>query len=208
VTGRAVAWQVSGLLPDRFGGARVNPVEPSGCVAGLNFRKREYAASHGDDLCRRGLYRTWQRSYLHPSLLNFDAPTREECTVSRSTSNTPLQALDLLNDPIYVEASRVFAQHAIASGKARSMRAVSFDAQLAWIFDRALNRVPTSGERTILRGLYERNLKRFTADRARARELISEGETPPPANVDAPRLAAMTTVARAVLNLHELITRN
>jgi hypothetical protein len=202
---RDVILGVSGLLSDTFGGPSVSPIQPSGYLAALNFPKREYSASHGDDLYRRGVYTAWQRTFLHPSLLNFDAPTREECTVSRSTSNTPLQALDLLNDPIYVEAARVFAQRAAASGGARP---ASFDAQLGWIFDRALNRAPTAEERALLRGLYERSLKRFTADPAGARGLLSEGETPTPPNADAARLAALTTVTRAVLNLHELITRN
>jgi hypothetical protein len=121
--------------------------------------------------------------------------------VSRSTSNTPLQALDLLNDPIYVEAARVFAQNAAAAGG-------NFDAQLAWVFGRALNRAPTAEERSILRRLYDRNLKRFAAAPASAREFLGEGEMPllPSANVV--RLAAMATIARTVLNLHELITRN
>ena len=96
--------------------------------------------------------------------MNFDAPTREECTVSRSTSNTPLQALDLLNDPIYVEAARVFAQHASRA----PARGREFRRQLGWVFDRALNRAPTAEERALLRGLYERSLKRFTADPASA----------------------------------------
>ena len=98
----------------------------------------------------------------------------------------------------------MFAQHAVASAGGRS---VTFDAQLAWIFDRALNRAPTDEERALLRGLYERSLKRFTADPPTARELLSEGETPLPPNVNAVRLAALSTVTRAVLNLHELITR-
>ena len=197
---RDVILQASGLLSDKVGGASVSPIEPPGYLAALNFPKREYSASHGEDLYRRGLYTTWQRTYLHPSLLNFDAPTREECTVSRSTSNTPLQALDLLNDPIYVEAARVFAQNAASHG--------SFDAQLAWIFDRALNRAPTAEERSILRRLYERNLKRFATAPASAREFLAQGEMPLPANVNSVRLAAMATITRAVLNLHELITRN
>jgi hypothetical protein len=203
---RDVVLQMSGLLSEKFGGPSVSPIEPPGYLAALNFPKREYSASHGEDLYRRGVYTTWQRTYLHPSLLNFDAPTREECTVSRSTSNTPLQALDLLNDPIYVEAARVFAQEAMANGGAR------FDAQVSWVFDRALNRTPTAEERNILRGLYERNLKRFTADPASARELLREGAAPVPPDIDkklnASRLAAMATVTRAVLNLHELINRN
>jgi len=198
---RDVALQVSGLLNDRFGGSSVNPVEPAGYLAALNFPKREYAASHGSDLYRRGLYTSWQRTYLHPSLLNFDAPTREECTVGRSTSNTPLQALDLLNDPIYVEAARVFAQ-TIAS------RGTRFDTQLEWVFDRALNRPATSEERAILRGLYQRNLKRFTQNPRSAREFLGEGEAPLPPNVNAVRVAALATVTRAVLNMHEFITRN
>ncbi|HUP40766.1 MAG TPA: DUF1553 domain-containing protein, partial [Vicinamibacterales bacterium] len=226
---RDVILQVSGLLSDKIGGPSVNPIEPPGYLGALNFPKREYSASHGDDLYRRGLYTTWQRTYLHPSLLNFDAPTREECTVSRSISNTPLQALDLLNDPIYVEAARVFAQNAAAHGATRPASAPGFDAQLAFVFNRALNRAPTAEERSILRRLYERNLKRFAADPASARALLAEGETPlghpnaaaalgapAPANVNARstgsgealRLAAMATITRAVLNLHELITRN
>ena len=109
-------WTYPDCLQDKFGGPSVNPVEPPGYLGALNFPKREYSASHGADLYRRGLYMTWQRTYLHPSLLNFDAPTREECTVNRVISNTPLQALDLLNDPIYVEAARVFAQNAVGRG--------------------------------------------------------------------------------------------
>ena len=208
---RDVILQASGLLSDKVGGPSVSPVEPPGYLAALNFPKREYSASRGEDLYRRGLYTTWQRTYLHPSLLNFDAPTRDECTVSRSISNTPLQALDLLNDPIYVEAARAFAQNAAAQGGTRPASPASqpsFNAQLAFVFDRALNRAPTAEERSILQRLYDRNLKRFAADTAGAREFLSSGETPLPANVNAVRLAAMTTITRAVLNLHELITRN
>jgi hypothetical protein len=201
-TVRDIALDISGLLEERFGGPSVNPVEPAGYLGALNFPKREYSASRGADLYRRGLYTTWQRTYLHPSLLNFDAPTREECTVNRSASNTPLQALDLLNDPIYVEAARVFAQHAIASG------GNSFPSRLDWVFDRALNRHPSAEERSILRGLYERNLKRFAAAPGSARELLRSGEAPALRNENPVPLAAMATVTRAVLNLHELITRN
>jgi hypothetical protein len=193
---------VSGLLQERSGGPSVNPVEPPGYLAALNFPKREYTASHGADLYRRGLYTSWQRSYLHPSLLNFDAPTREECTINRVISNTPLQALDLLNDPIYVEAARVFAQNAegVAGNK--------FDTELDWIFDRALSRLPSAQERSILHGLYDRNLKRFAAQPDSAREFLTTGEAPLEQVQNPEKLAALATVARAVLNLHEIITRN
>jgi len=199
---RDIALQVSGLLADRFGGPSVNPVEPVGYLAALNFPKREYSASQGEDLYRRGVYTAWQRTFLHPSLLNFDAPTREECTVSRSTSNTPLQALDLLNDPIFVEAARVFAQNALAGAGRR------FDRELDWIFERALNRPPERAERDVLRRLFERSRKRFVSNPAGARELVASGEAAAASRVDAVQLAALTTVTRAVLNLHELVTRN
>jgi len=199
---RDTALEVSGLLAEKLGGPSVNPVEPPGYLAALNFPKREYSASRGADLYRRGLYTTWQRTYLHPSLLNFDAPTREECAVNRSLSNTPLQALDLLNDPIYIEAARVFAQNAIAHGGA------TFDARMEWIFDQALNRRPSAQELSLLRGLYDRNIKEFAAHPSDAREFLSEGEAPLPRDWNPIQLAATTTVTRAVLNLHELITRN
>jgi hypothetical protein len=192
----------AGLLQEKFGGPSVNPVEPTGYLAALNFPKREYSASHGADQYRRGLYMTWQRTYLHPSLLNFDAPTREECNINRTTSNTPLQALDLLNDPIYVEAARVFGQKAAAAG------GNTFDSQLNWIFERALNRPPSAEERSILRGLYDRDLKRFQAQPNSAREFLSIGETPLDRAENPEQLAALATVTRAVLNLHEIITRN
>ena len=199
---RDIALEASGLLAEKFGGPSVNPVEPPGYLAALNFPKREYSASHGADLYRRGLYTTWQRTYLHPSLLNFDAPTREECAVNRTVSNTPLQALDLLNDPIYVEAARVFAQNAVASG------GTTFETRLDWIFDRAMNRQPSADERSILEGLFERNLKRFVSDPASSREFLSEGEAPSADEGNPAVVAAMTMVTRAVLNLHEVDTRN
>jgi hypothetical protein len=199
---RDIALEVSGLLRNRFGGPSVKPYQPDGYMATLNFPKREYSASRGDDLYRRGVYTLWQRTFLHPSLLNFDAPTREECTVNRVNSNTPLQALDLLNDPIYVEAARVFAENAIGKGGS------NFDKQLTWIFDQALDRAPSPQERGILAELYKDNLKRFTAAPADAKKFVTVGDSQLPDRLKIPQLAAETAVTRAVLNLHETITRN
>src|SRR5204863_5422248 len=112
-------------------------VQPEGYYAALNFPKREYSASRGDDLHRRAMYTHWQRTFLHPSLAAFDAPSREECTVNRVNSNTPLQALVLLNDPIYVEAAQVFAQQILQKG-GRSVAQ-----QIDWAFERAENRKPS-----------------------------------------------------------------
>lgn len=196
---RDIELSAAGLLVEKFGGPSVKPYQPDGYLATLNFPKREYAASHGDDLYRRGIYTLWQRSFLHPSLLNFDAPSREECTVNRVNSNTPLQALDLLNDPIYVEAARYFAQNILKNGGAPA---------IDWAYERALGRKPAERERAVLLGLYQESLKEFRADPKAASEFIHTGEKPVDPSVKPADLAAMTTVARAILNLHETITRN
>jgi hypothetical protein len=200
-TVRDVALAVSGLLVEKFGGPSVKPVEPDGYLATLNFPRREYAASRGADLYRRGVYTFWQRAFLHPSLLTFDAPTREECTINRVNSNTPLQALVLLNDPIYVEAARVFAQNILQHGK-------DWNARVDWAFERAAGRAPAAEERAALSAMYRRNLAQFQRTPADARALAHEGEAPVAENLKAEELAAMTTVARAILNMHETITRN
>ncbi len=197
-----IALYVSGLLVEKFGGPSTNPYEPAGYLAGLNFPKREYSESHGEDLYRRGIYTTWQRTFLHPGLLTFDAPTREECTVNRVNSNTPLQALVLLNDPTYVEAARVLAEKMLQYGGS------GFDRKLDWAFQRAVDRKPTQEERRILAGLYRKDLKQFRAAPDDARQLIAVGESAVPAKAKPVDLAAMTTVARAILNMHETITRN
>jgi hypothetical protein len=197
-----IALSVSGLLVEQFGGPSVRPYEPEGYLAAMNFPKRDYSESRGTDLYRRALYTEWQRTFLHPTLLTFDAPTREECTVNRVGSNTPLQALDLMNDPIFVESARVFAENIVRQG------GVAFDKQLDWAFERALNRAPGADERQILKDLYRKNLDRFRTSPAAAAELMSVGEAPRPAAASEPEMAAMALVARAILNLHETITRN
>jgi uncharacterized protein DUF1553 len=107
----------------------------------------------------------------------------------------------LLNDPIFVEAARVFAQHMLESGG-------KFDGQIDWAFTRALDRVPAKEERQVLSELYRKSLASFKDDAGGARRLLSVGESPLPPDADAARLAAMTVVARAILNLHETIARN
>ena len=134
--------------------------------------------------------------------MTFDAPTREECTVNRANSNTPLQALVLLNDPIYVEAARVFAQKALSGGGS------TFNRQIEWAFLRALGRPPSADEQGVLKNLYRRSLARFQAAPAEAAKFVRIGEAPLPENMKPADLAAMTTVTRTILNLHETITRN
>ena len=197
-----VALAVSGLLAEKFGGPSVRPYQPDGYLAAMNFPKRDYSASRGEDLYRRGVYTFWQRTFLHPSLLTFDAPSREECTVNRVNSNTPLQALAVLNDPIFVETSRVFAQNILRNGGS------AFDSRIDWAFSQAVSRKPTAAERDILANLYDKGLRQFKADPQSAHEFIQAGESPIDKTVKPTDLAAMMTVARAILNLHETITRN
>ncbi len=196
-TVRDAALSVSGLLVEKLGGPSAKPVQPDGYLASLNFPKREYSASRGDDLYRRGLYTFWQRSFLHPSLATFDAPSREECTINRTNSNTPLQALVLLNDPIYVEAARVFAANILKPGHG-----------IDWAFVRAAGREPTPAERRILTDLYRRSLADFRRAPEDAEGLLHTGEAPLAPGEKPVEMAAMTMVARAILNMHETITRN
>ena len=198
---RDLALQASGLLVEKQGGPSVRPYQPDGYLAALNYPRRAYSESHDADLYRRGLYVFWQRTFLHPSLLAFDAPSREESVLDRITSNTPLQALDLLNDPIFVEAARAFGALALRqSGQT--------DARIRWIFERALNREPERGEFDTLLSLHASALRRFQANPADAEKFVGIGESGVPRGARAPELAAMATVTRAVLSLHEMITRN
>jgi hypothetical protein len=196
------ALSISGLLVTRFGGPSVNPYQPDGYWASLNFPHREYVDSVGDDLYRRGLYTHWQRTFLHPSLAAFDAPSREECTANRVLSNTPLQALVLLNDPIYEEAARIFAEHALRRG------GTALEDRIRWAWRRALARPPRPDELKILTSLHGEQLTRYSRDPDAAQEMISAGKSPVARDLPPAELAAMTSVARAILNLHETITRN
>jgi uncharacterized protein involved in tolerance to divalent cations len=166
---RDIALSVSGLLAERFGGPSVRPPRPDGYLAALNYPKREYPESRGDDEYRRGLYTFWQRSFLYPSLAAFDAPSREECTVNRSNSNTPLQALVLLDDPVFVEAARVFAQNVLLHGGPTLSRRID------WAFLRALGRAPAPQERQILSGLYLKSAAEFRREPGGATRLARIG---------------------------------
>jgi hypothetical protein len=179
----------------------VRPYQPDQYLATLNFPKREYSASRPPDLYRRSVYTHWQRTFLHPAMVTFDAPTREECTVNRTTSNTPLQALVLLNDPEYVEAARVLAQHALSKAGAAPRG-------IAWAFERATGRRPTAAELLVLRGLYRRSYAEYSHAPAAAKKLLATGDAPLDPSLKPVTLAAMTTVTRAILNLHETINRN
>jgi mono/diheme cytochrome c family protein/cytochrome c1 len=195
------ALAVAGLLTTKVGGPSSHPYQPAGYWAMLNFPQREWQADKNDDQYRRGLYTYWCRTFPHPSLTAFDAPSREECTNERPRSSTPIQALVLLNDPTYVEAARVFAAAAMKEGKTTPER-------LTAMYRRALSRPAKPEEIKVLEALLEKHRTEFKADPKGASELLKVGLAPVPANTDAAELAAWTSVARVVLNLHEALTRN
>jgi len=195
------ALAVSGLLVKRVGGESVKPYQPSGYWDYLNFPRRTWQHDRGDAQYRRGLYTHWQRSFLHPSLLAFDAPSREECTCERPRSNIPQQALVLLNDPSYVEAARVFAERVVREGGPTD------EAKLAYAYRRALQRQPLPDEEKILLDLLRRHEAQFQADPKAAGELLKTGEAKPPTDLALHQVAAWTSVTRTLLNLHESINR-
>lgn len=200
-TVRDNALYVSGLLVERIGGPSVKPYQPPGYWAYLNFPMREWENSPGADLYRRGLYTHWQRQYLHPSMLAFDAPSREECTADRSRSNTPLQALVLLNDTTYVEAARALAERIIREGGATT------DARLEFAFRRSLSRPIRTSEAAVLGELVGKHREQFRHDPESAKKLLAVGARPQPTDIDLAELAAWTSVARTILNLHETVMR-
>jgi hypothetical protein len=196
------ALAVSGLLVEKIGGPSVKPYQPDGYWENLNFPVRSYDTSVGPDQYRRGLYIWWQRSYLHPSLLAFDAPTREECAAERNRSNIPQQALVLLNDPTYVEASRSLAVRMLKEGGADTK------ARLTWAWRQVLSRAPRPEEIKAIQPLLDKQLAEYRCNASAAQALLKIGQSPPPPDADPAELAAWTNIARVILNLHETITRS
>lgn len=196
------ALAISGLLVPTIGGPSVKPYQPDGYWENLNFPPRTWQASEGQNQYRRGLYTWWQRSYLHPSLIAFDAPTREECAAERNRSNIPQQALVLLNDPTYVEASRAFAARILREGGRDTA------SRLAWAWRQALSRAPRADELDTMQKLIDKQLREYRSDRAAAEALLKVGLQPAPEGLDNAELAAWTNAARVIFNLHETITRS
>ncbi|MFT5124408.1 MAG: hypothetical protein ACI97B_003043 [Verrucomicrobiales bacterium] len=195
------ALATSGLLVEKIGGPSAKPYQPAGYYAQLNFPGRKYQADTGLNQYRRGVYTHWQRTFLHPMLKAFDAPSREECTAARARSNTPLQALSLLNDPSFVEAARVLAARIMREG------GTDPDARIQWAYRTAVSRTPESAVASEIKHLYDAHLAHYKNNLADANMLVAEGDAPAAKDLDPAELAAWTSVARVILNLHETITR-
>ena len=196
------ALTISGLLVPKIGGPSVKPYQPAKYWENLNFPTREWQNDSGESLYRRGLYTWWQRSFTHPSMLAFDAPSREECVAERNRSNIPQQALVLLNDPTYVEAARVFAARILTESNGDASQ------RITWAVQQALQRKPSAEELKTLSALFAQQLADYQKDPAAAAKLLKSGAAPVSPNLNSSELAAWAHVARVILNLHETITRS
>jgi hypothetical protein len=201
---RDSALAVSGLLVEKIGGKSVKPYQPDGLWEAISFvgsNTGTFKQDTGEALYRRSLYTFWKRTSPPPSLLTFDAPSREACTVRRSRTNTPLQALVLLNDKQYVEAARKLAERIITEG------GTSTAERAAFAFRQATARLPTAQEAAVLVKVYESELAEFQSDADAAAKLLAVGDAKRNETLDVPQLAAWTLVANLVLNLDETVTK-
>ena len=196
------ALAIAGLLQlDAIGGPSVKPYQPAGYYASLQFPDRDYVADTDARQWRRGLYMHWQRTFLHPMLANFDAPARDECAAARPPSNTPQQALTLLNDPEFVEASRVFAQRLLQDATPDDDAS-----RIRLAYRLALNREPRNNELTSLTAFLAAQRSAFKAAPTDAQRSLAVGLAPP-ATLDPIEHAAWSQLARVLLNTQEVITR-
>jgi hypothetical protein len=196
---------MSGLIDLRLGGKGVKPYQPSNIWEPVGFagsNTRFYQQDRGNALYRRSLYTFYKRTAPPPFMVNFDAPNREQSCTRRERSNTPLQALQLLNDVQHVEAARGLAQRALREGPSDA------DGRLAWLFRTVLSRAPTMTELEITSKQLAQHLVRYQSDENDAKKLVELGESKPAADLSVPELAAYTLIAGTILNMDETLHRN
>ena len=197
---RDQALAVSGLLSPTMYGPPVKPPQPKLGLSAAFGSGTDWETSSGEDRYRRGLYTTWRRSNPYPSMATFDAPNREVCLVRRERSNTPLQALVTLNDPVYIEAAQALARRIVRAG-------ATPDEKVRHGFTLCLSRPPSDQELTGLVELYNRTYERFRTDAARAREMATQPLGELPEGLDVTEVAAWTVVGNVLLNLDELLMK-
>ena len=211
---RDQALLVSGLLVERIGGKSVKPYQPSGLWEAVGFTSSntaKFVQDHGEALYRRSLYTFWKRTSPPPMLQLFDAPTRESCVVRRPRTNTPLQALALMNDIQFVEAARVMAARLLNPAAAYSPTALSpasaDESRLVWGFRLVVGREPTTNELAILQTQLSTHRHHYAAHVEQARRLVKIGEAPAAEHLDPVEHAAWTIICNLLLNLDEALTR-
>jgi len=191
---------VSGLLSAKMYGAPVRPPQPKMGLSAAFGSATDWETSTGEDRYRRALYTTWRRSNPYPSMASFDAPNREFCLVRRERSNTPLQALVTLNDPVYFEAAQ-------ALGRRTADSATTTHGKIQWAFRQCLSRLPNPAELNSLVELYERSVQRFQSDPDKARDVATQPIGPASVGANLAELAAWTVVGNVLLNLDEMLMK-
>ncbi len=194
------ALAIGGILNPTIGGKSIKPSQPDGTWEINEMSGYKYEKSQGADLYRRGLYVYWRRSTVYPSFVTLDAPTREFCVSQRAKTSTPLQSLVLMNDPVFVEAARAFAQRVLTEPNLDDSGRII----LAWRL--ALTRSPNATERAILTRMLEQQLATYRKDLEAAKKLIAIGDLTKPANLDDSELAAWIAFSNVILNLNETIS--
>ena len=198
---RDQALAVSGLLAEKLGGPSVKPYQPPGLWQELTFKKGGYEADQGEGLYRRSLYTFWRRTIAPPAMVTFDASTREACVVRNDRTNTPLQALNLMNDETYLEASRRLAERMLEEGGSTPL------ARVAYGFRLVTARWPRTSEQTALVEALVRFEEDFRSRPQEALDYLSAGASAPNENLDAQELASYAGLASVILNLDEAITK-
>lgn len=197
---RDQALAVSGLLSTKLGGPSVKPYMPPGIWKSISNNK--YAQDKGESLYRRSLYTYWRRTIPPPTMMTFNAAEREVCIVRKGQTNSPLQALTLMNNMTFVEASRLMAERVLHEGGG------TLDEQVDFVFRLSLGRHPTSRELDLLRDSYHQFAWKYENDRAAATKLLSVGEFTCDKTLDIVQLAAMTMLSSTIMNLDEAVTKN
>jgi hypothetical protein len=200
-TVRDQALFVSGLFSPRIGGPSVRPYQPEGLWEDVSVERRDkYVPDAGEGLYRRSMYTFWKRTCPPPGMATFDAPDREFCLVRRARTNTPLQALVLLNDPTFVEASRKLAERCLTA-------ASDVDARIDLAFRHVLSRPPDQAERATIREILDEATKSFTEEPAAAEEYLTIGASPRDVTLPPVEMAAWSAAMSVVLNLDEAISK-
>ena len=197
---RDQALAISGLLSPKMYGPSAKPPQPTGGLSAAFGSSTDWMTSAGEDKFRRGLYTEWRRSNPYPSMSTFDAPNREVCTVRRSRTNTPLQALVTLNDPVYVEAAQALARRIATSGPTARDKAL-------FAFRQVTSRNPTDDELNRLEKLFNSSREQFQKQPDHAMKLATDPLGPAPKDADIPELAAWTLVSNVLLNLDEMLMK-
>jgi hypothetical protein len=196
---RDQALAIGGLLSDKIGGESVKPYMPPGIWESISNNK--YVQDHGESLYRRSIYTYWRRTIPPPTMLTFNSAEREVCIVQKGHTNSPLQALTLMNNVAFVEATRMMAERILQEG------GDTLDEQITYAVRLGIARYPSSRELKLLRDVYDEFLTTYENDHSAAEKLLTVGEFPRAKDLGAVQLAAMTMLASTIMNLDEAVTK-